>query len=135
MTQAVNPSTLSRRARRNRWLLLAPALIILIGAAIGPLLVVAVYSVLTPGDYGGVVLTLSPDGWSGVFAKRDLFDGTWQLADAHVAILWRSVKLALLTTLFCLIMVFPLLISSPRGPSASAICGCCLSPSPSGPTF
>lgn len=109
MTSIANADILAmeRQARRNRWLLLLPALVILIGAAIGPLLVVVVYSVLTPGDYGGVVWTPSIEGWIGVFAERDLFDGTWHPAAAHLSILWRSVGLALLTTLFCLIMGFP----------------------------
>lgn len=43
------------RTARRRWLLLTPALVILLFAATGPLLIVLVYSFLTPGDYGGVV--------------------------------------------------------------------------------
>ncbi|MGV1794840.1 ABC transporter permease subunit [Rhizobium lusitanum] len=96
-----------RRESRNRWLMLLPALVILLAAAIGPLLVVVVYSFLTAGDYGGVVWHFSWDGWIGVFASRDPFDGTLSLADAHIMILWRSVKLSLLTTFFCIVFGFP----------------------------
>lgn len=96
-----------RAERRNRWLLIAPALVILIAAAIGPLLVVAVYSFLSPGDYGGIVWKFSWDGWLGVVAKRDLFDGTLSIADAHLSILWRSLKLSMLTTVICLLLGFP----------------------------
>ncbi len=46
---------------RRRWLLLTPALIILVIAATGPLLITVVYSFLTPGDYGGIIWSFSPD--------------------------------------------------------------------------
>ena len=42
-------------AARRRGMLLAPALAILVFAASGPLLIVIMYSFLTPGDYGGVI--------------------------------------------------------------------------------
>ena len=42
--------TRERRESRNRWLLLTPALVILIFAASGPLLITLVYSFLTAGD-------------------------------------------------------------------------------------
>ena len=44
---------------RRRWLLLTPALIILVIAATGPLLITVVYSFLTPGDYGGIIWSFS----------------------------------------------------------------------------
>ena len=83
---------------RSRWLLSAPALVIIFFAAVGPLLIVLVYSFLTPADYGGVKWTFSFDGWFNVFFQRDIFDDTLTFADAHVTILWRSIKLSLLTT-------------------------------------
>ena len=43
-----------REERRARFMLLAPAMFLLLIAASGPLLIVLVYSFLTPGDYGGV---------------------------------------------------------------------------------
>ena len=39
--------------------------------------------------------------------SRDIFDGTYSLADAHLTIFWRSVKLSLLTTLFTFMVGFP----------------------------
>jgi spermidine/putrescine transport system permease protein len=97
----------NRRETRNRWLLLLPSIVILLAAAVGPLIVVVIYSFLTAGDYGGVVWHFSWDGWLGVFTTSDPFDGTLSLANAHISILWRSVKLSFLTTLFCLILGFP----------------------------
>jgi spermidine/putrescine transport system permease protein len=83
----------------NGWLLSAPALFLLVLAASGPLLIVAVYSVLEKGDYSGVRWILSGDGWFQVLFERDIFDQTVSLADANLSIFWRSVKLSIATTL------------------------------------
>lgn len=96
-----------KRATRNRWLLLTPALIILVFAASGPLLITLVYSFLTPGDYGGVVWSFSWDAWFNVPLQRDIFDDTLGWSDAHLSIFWRSVKLSLMTTLACVFFGFP----------------------------
>ena len=96
-----------RRENRNRWLLLTPALVILIFAASGPLLITLVYSFLTAGDYGGVKWEFSTDAWFNVFFQRDIFDDTLSFADAHLSIFWRSVKLSLLTTLGAVVLGFP----------------------------
>lgn len=104
-------SDIAKRAARrdvlNRWLLSAPALAIIFFAAIGPLLIVLVYSFLAPGPYGDVVWTFSPDAWIGVFLERDIFDDTLSLADAHVRIFLRSAGLSLVTTVLTLIVGFP----------------------------
>jgi len=76
-------------------------------AAFGPLFIVLIYSFLTPGSYGGVVWDFSLDAWFNVFAERDIFDDTLGFADAHLAIFWRSLRLALLTTLFAFLFGFP----------------------------
>lgn len=99
--------TRERRELRTRWLLLAPALIILFVAASGPLLITLVYSFLTPGDYGGVQWKFSTDAWFNVVLQRDIFDDTLGFADAHLSILWRSVKLSLMTTIGAVILGFP----------------------------
>jgi spermidine/putrescine transport system permease protein len=93
---------------RRRWLLSAPALLIVFFAAAGPLLIVLLYSFMVKGDYGDVrYWEFSSDGWFSVFLERDIFDDTIGLADAHMAILWRSVKLSLMTTALTLIFGFP----------------------------
>ncbi|MCO6187723.1 ABC transporter permease [Rhizobium sp. L1K21] len=93
---------------RNRWLLSAPALLIVIVAAVGPLFVMLLYSFMVKGDYGDVKFgQFSLDGWSSVLFQRDIFDDTLGLADAHLAIIWRSIKLSFLTTLFTAILGFP----------------------------
>ncbi len=96
-----------RKDIRDRWLLAAPALIIILAAATGPLLIVLVYSFLTSAAYGGVEWKFSPDAWISVLLERDIFDDTLSLADANITIFWRSVKLALMTTVVTLILGFP----------------------------
>lgn len=95
------------RNLRNRWLLVTPAVIVLLFAASGPLLIVLVYSFLTPGEYGGVSSQFSFEGWFRVLFQRDIFDDTVALAGAHVEIFWRSIKLAFLTTVVATILGFP----------------------------
>ncbi len=103
---SVERVALKRESRRNI-LLCTPAMIVLFFAASGPLLVMLVYSFLTPGDYGGVVYKLSSDGWFRVFFHQDIFDETVSVASAHLSIFWRSIKLSLLTTIAALILGFP----------------------------
>ena len=92
---------------RKRWLLSLPALLIILLASTGPLLIVLVYSFLTPGPYGDVQWLPSLDGWLGVVLNKDIFDGTVTLADAHVSIFMRSVMLSLATTVLTLLVGFP----------------------------
>ena len=102
----------AERYRRDdiarRWLLSAPALVIIFFAAAGPLLVMLLYSVMAKGDYGDVKLwQFSADGWFNVFLQRDIFDDTLSFADAHLTIFWRSVRLSLATTAVTLLLGFP----------------------------
>lgn len=96
-----------KRDVRNRWLLSMPALLIILFAATGPLLIVLVYSFLTPGEYGDVEWKFSTESWISVFLQRDIFDDTLTVADAHVSIFLRSLKLSVLTTVMTLALGFP----------------------------
>ena len=95
-----------QRTMRN-YLLSAPALTVLAVAASGPLLIMLFYSFLTADEWGGVVWQGSLQGWFEVFMRHDIFDGTLLLADAHLSIFWRSIKLSLVTTLLCIVFGFP----------------------------
>ena len=95
------------QSTRNGWLLSAPALVILTFAAAGPLLIVLVYSFLTPGRYGNVEWALNFDGWTGILFTKDIFDETLKLADANMTIFWRSINLSFLTTLITFAVGFP----------------------------
>lgn len=97
-----------RQDIRSRWLLSAPALIIILLAAAGPLLVMLLYSFMAKGDYGDVRFgEFSLEGWTSVFFQRDIFDDTLGLADAHLSIIWRSIQLSFVTTILTLILGFP----------------------------
>ncbi|MBI1383632.1 MAG: ABC transporter permease subunit [Rhizobiales bacterium] len=92
---------------RGNWMLVAPALTLLVIGASGPLLIVALYSFLKPGAYGNVVWEFSGQAWLNIFLQRDIFDDTLKLADAHLTIFWRSIKLSLATTLITFLIGFP----------------------------
>ena len=109
MTDAAGIAESARRTDvRNRWWLTSPALIIIFFAAIGPLFVVVLYSLMAKGDYGDVKFgQFSSEAWLNVLFDRDIFDDTLSLASAHLEIFWRSVRLSLITTLATLFLGFP----------------------------
>ena len=109
MSAAQSTSEKARDAAsaRNGWLLSAPALAVLAFASVGPLMIVLVYSFLTPGTYGNVIWDFSTDGWRGILYSRDIFEDRLVLADANLTIFWRSVKLSLLTTITTFAVGFP----------------------------
>ena len=109
MASAQESAALAKtKETRDSWLLSAPALVIILFAALGPLIVMFAYSLMQKGDYGDVKFgEFSGEGWFGVFFNRDIFDDTVTLADAHMTIFWRSVKLSLYTTVLALIFGFP----------------------------
>nr|WP_322868186.1 ABC transporter permease [Aquicoccus sp. G2-2]MEA1115276.1 ABC transporter permease [Aquicoccus sp. G2-2] len=82
-------------------------MVIIILAAAGPLLVMVVYSFLTPGDYGNVKWQFSLDGWTSTLVQRDIFDDTLMWADANLSIFWRSFSLSMITTVLTLIFGVP----------------------------
>ena len=100
-------TALRARTTRTAWALVTPALIVLAAAAIGPLVLVLIYSFLTPGDYGNVVWSFSLEGWQKVVVERDIFDDSLHLAEAHLSIFWRSVSLSLVTTVLSFFAGFP----------------------------
>ena len=104
--ESLEAKAYQREVRRNL-LLSTPALIVLFCAASGPLLIMLVFSFLTAGDYGGIKWQFSTEAWVQVAFYRDIFDETVTIADAHLSIFWRSVKLSFLTTLVAFLLGFP----------------------------
>ncbi len=96
-----------RREIRRRWLLVAPALIIIGGIGIMPLSIILLYSLLEPAEYAGVIWKFSPEAWINLVFERDMFDETLTLADANIAIFVRSIVQAALTTFSTLVIGFP----------------------------
>lgn len=104
---ALHAAAMQARDVRYRWYLSLPALVVLFLAALGPLLIVLVYSFLEKDPTGGVIWNFSTDAWFNVVLERDIFDETLSFADAHMSIFWRSVKLSTVTTLLALAFGFP----------------------------
>ena len=104
--ESLEEKAYQREVRRNL-LLSTPALIVLFCAASGPLLIMLVFSFLTAGDYGGIKWQFSTEAWFQVAFYKDIFDETVTIADAHLSIFWRSVKLSFLTTLVAFLLGFP----------------------------
>ncbi len=91
-----------------KWILVSPALVVLILAASGPLLIVAVYSFLSPGNMGGVSWEFSTESWFRVFFKRDIFDpANVTFNSDHLAVFERTLWLSFQTTVICAALGFP----------------------------
>ena len=97
----------ARRKARAGWLLSAPALLLLLIGAAGPLVIVLVFSFLTKGSYGGVDLPFTGEAWFRAFFDRDIFEGTISPADAHLQIFWRSAWLSIATTALTFVLGLP----------------------------
>ena len=95
------------RRTRNSWLLSLPAVLLLLIGASGPLLVLLVCSFLEPGDYGGVIWKPGIEAWFKTIFSDGIGGDAIQLADAHLLIFWRSVKVSLLTVLVTFALGFP----------------------------
>jgi spermidine/putrescine transport system permease protein len=97
-----------RTSARNGWLLSLPALAVLFLAASGPLHDRAGLFLPDPRPARQRGLGVL-DRWLGgnILWSKDIFSGEWALADAHLAIFWRSVWLSLLTTGFTFLVGFP----------------------------
>ncbi|WP_322892184.1 MULTISPECIES: ABC transporter permease [unclassified Yoonia] len=99
---------MNRSTHGWKWLLVSPALLVLVFAASGPLLIVAVYSFLSPGNMGGVAWEFSTEAWFRVFFKRDIFEPENVALNADfLAVFQRTLWLSFQTTVICALLGFP----------------------------
>ncbi len=99
---------MNRSTHGWKWLLVSPALLVLVFAASGPLLIVAVYSFLSPGNMGGVAWDFSTEAWFRVFFKRDIFEPENVALNADfLAVFQRTLWLSFQTTVICALLGFP----------------------------
>jgi len=92
----------------GRWLLLSPALVIILGCGLLPLFIILGYSVMQPGDYAGVVCCkLVPDAWINLFFEQDMFSDALAPNYAYYTIFARSIMMALFTTALAIGVGFP----------------------------
>src|SRR6266481_4789590 len=100
-------AVMHRRWRRNRWVLSAPAVIIILLFGILPLLIMVVYSFLEAGQYGGVDWKFSTEAYVSFLFTRDIFDGSLTFSPDYLIIFVRSIVFAVATTIICLALGFP----------------------------
>jgi len=91
---------------QNRVLALLPLWVVIGIFMIGPLLVMAVVSLMKSNVYGGVHLKFSLDGYKQILFDTNLF-GVREFNPAYVIIIGRSFVLASLATIISFIIGFP----------------------------
>ncbi len=96
-----------RRSFRTRWGLVSPALLIIGIFGIAPLLITVIYSFLEAATYGGVIWNFSAKAYVQFLFEQDIFDETLHFSWSYPQIFGRSILLALVTTVFCLLVGFP----------------------------
>lgn len=92
---------------RRSLILLSPAFALIGAFGLVPLCLILVYSFLVPGTYGGVVWEFSPNAYIQFLFERDIFDGTLAFNASYLQIGARSVILAGLAVVGCLLIGFP----------------------------
>lgn len=95
-----------RQARRRRFFLVSPAILIIGIIMLIPLGLMLVYSFLEAGRYGGVVWDLSAEGYVGFLFHRTL-DGSLEFTDSYLRIFGRSFTLSFVTVVIALVLAFP----------------------------
>jgi spermidine/putrescine transport system permease protein len=90
-----------------RALLLAPTVLTIGVFLLLPLIIIAIYSFLTPGTYGGVVWEFSTASYVQFLFEQDLFDETLIFSTAYLEIYLRSFVQALMATSACFLIGFP----------------------------
>ncbi len=95
------------RASRRRWFLLAPAIVAIGLFGLFPLVITMIYSVLSPGTYGGVTWDFSTEAYTQFLFERDIFDDTLAFSTTYLNIFARSIGLAFVATIGALIIGFP----------------------------
>jgi spermidine/putrescine transport system permease protein len=97
--------TANSRSRARLVALLTPVTIFLGIFFVGPLLVMLVYSFLTPGLYGGVEWTFYHQNFGRILGWAD---GEWEEFDpVYIEIFLRSCRLAIITVACALVVCYP----------------------------
>ncbi|MCU0826853.1 MAG: ABC transporter permease [Tabrizicola sp.] len=107
------------RTRGHLALLLSPVTLFLSVFFLGPLIIIAVYSVLTPGLYGGVEWSFYHWNFGRIFGWADGLVEVFE--PVYLQILLRSLGLAFLTVIICLILCYPVAFWIARLPQRARI--------------
>ncbi|WP_254055010.1 ABC transporter permease [Kiloniella sp. EL199] len=71
-----------------------------------PILIIVTYSLLEANPYGGVNWNLTTEAYTKILYERDLFDEI-SFNSAYLVIIFRSIWIALITVILCLVAGFP----------------------------
>ncbi|MCC6303962.1 MAG: ABC transporter permease [Rhodobacteraceae bacterium] len=97
---------LPARAPLRRTLGLLPAVAIILAFMVVPVAIMAVFSFLVPRSFGGVEWTFSTDAYVQILFER-MLDDSLRFSPGYLMIVLRSFGLALLATVSCLLVGFP----------------------------
>lgn len=96
------------RTVTNRWLLLSPAVLVILVCGLAPLGIILFYSLMQPGDFAGIICCkVIPDAWINLFFEQDMFSDAMLPNYAYYIIFARSIGIALFTTAVSLGVGFP----------------------------
>ena len=102
-----------RSERLNKWLIAGPPLAFLAVFFLLPALIMALASLRYPGEFGGLAPLSGVPGEAGLtFENYALFFGDWLYAEIFA----KSLLIAALTTVVCLVMAYPLAMLIARSP-------------------
>jgi spermidine/putrescine transport system permease protein len=102
-----------RSERLTKWLIAGPPLAFLLAFFLLPALIMALASLRYPGEFGGLAPFAGSPGEAGLtFENYALFFGDWIYAEIFA----KSLFIAALTTLVCLVMAYPLAMLIARSP-------------------
>lgn len=107
MTRAAIPLSSRLPERAIMAAILWPSLAMILFFMVVPVGIMAVYSVLEPATYGGVVWNFSTAGYEQILFERDFLTDELVFSPDYLWILWRSVLQAAVATLLCLIISVP----------------------------
>jgi len=93
-------------SNKSALLLLAPAVLVIGVFMLIPMLIASAYSFMTANPYGGVVPPPTLDAYIQFFYQRD-FDDSLVFAPDYMFIILRSIYLAIVTTVICMALGFP----------------------------
>lgn len=103
-----------RAERQTKWLIAGPPLAFLLAFFLLPALIMALASLRYPGEFGGLAPLAARPGEEGGLTIENyaLFFGDW----IYAQIFAKSLGIAALTTLACLVMAYPLAMLIARSP-------------------
>ena len=103
-----------RAERLTKWLIAGPPLAFLLAFFLLPALIMTLASLRYPGEFGGLAPLAARPGEEGglSFENYALFFGDW----IYAQIFAKSIGIAALTTLACLVMAYPLAMLIARSP-------------------